>query len=74
MKKAFVYKDKVKVVLDIYNNIVIMDGKVIFYEGNGGTQNPVKTVFTADGFDGKFSPNDEARSAKLYSVPAGSFL
>jgi hypothetical protein len=45
-------------------------GMIILYEGNNATQNIVKS-YQDDSYDGKVSPNDEARSLKLYDVRAG---
>ncbi len=47
--------------------------KVIFYEGNGCSQDIVKS-YGKDNVDGKISPNDEARSVNLIQVPAGTTI
>lgn len=45
-------------------------GIITLYEGNNATQNIVKS-YQDDHYDGKVSPNDEARSLKLSNVRAG---
>ncbi|WP_143231041.1 hypothetical protein [Actinosynnema sp. ALI-1.44] len=48
------------------------DGEIIFYEGNGATQNIVHATSDEPGQDFAPHQNDEARSAKLIFVRPGA--
>lgn len=47
--------------------------RIIFYEGNGCSQEIVQTI-EGENFDGRAYRNDEARSVKLVQVPRGTVI
>ena len=49
-------------------------GQIVFYEGNGGSQDIVQTVDDTAGQDFRPTQNDEARSAKLLNVRVGCVI
>ncbi|MBF2047940.1 hypothetical protein HJG54_06570 [Leptolyngbya sp. NK1-12] len=49
-------------------------GQIVFYEGNGGSQNIVHTIDDSPGQDFHLRQNDEARSVKLLNVRQGCFI
>lgn len=49
-------------------------GQIVFYEGNGGSQDIVTTFSDNPGQDRRVNPNDEARSVKLLDVRAGTVI
>jgi hypothetical protein len=50
-------------------------GHIVLYEGNGGSQDIVRTyTYTDTGLATKVRPNDEARSLKLLNVRAGAVI
>jgi hypothetical protein len=49
-------------------------GQIVFYEGNGGSQDIVQTIDDAAGQDFQPRQNDEARSVKLLDVRPGCVL
>ena len=49
-------------------------GQIVFYEGNGGSQDIVQTVDDSAGQDFRPRVNDEARSVKLLDVRAGCVI
>ena len=48
-------------------------GQIVFYEGNGGSQDIVTTFSDNPGQDRRV-PNDEARSVKLLNVRVGTVI
>lgn len=49
-------------------------GQIVFYEGNGGSQDICQTIDDGAGQDLRAEPNDEARSVKLLNVRQGCIL
>lgn len=49
-------------------------GKLVFYEGNGGSQEIKQVLSDAPGQDLRASPNDEHRSVKLLNVREGCII
>lgn len=49
-------------------------GRIVLYEGNGGSQDIVHTYTDARGQSKRVRPNDEARSLKLFNVRAGAVI
>ena len=49
-------------------------GQIVFYEGNGGSQDIVHTTDDSPGQDFRPRQNDEARSVKLLNVRAGCVI
>jgi hypothetical protein len=49
-------------------------GRIIFYEGNGGSQNIVHSTNDDPGQDFQPNKNDEARSVQLLGVRAGALI
>jgi hypothetical protein len=49
-------------------------GQIVFYEGNGGSQDIVQSVDDSPGQDFKPRANDEARSVKLLDVRPGCVI
>lgn len=49
-------------------------GDIVFYEGDGGSQDIVQTVSDSPGQDFRPDSNDEIRSLKLLNVRAGAVI
>lgn len=49
-------------------------GQIVLYEGNGGSQDIIRTYEDRRGQDVRVKPNDEARSAKLLDVRVGAVI
>jgi hypothetical protein len=49
-------------------------GKIVLYEGNGGSQDIVRTYSDTAGQNKKVIPNDEARSMVLHGVRKGAII
>ena len=49
-------------------------GQIVFYEGNGGSQDIKQTLSDEAGQDTKATPNDEHRSVKLLDVRVGCVI
>jgi hypothetical protein len=49
-------------------------GQIVFYEGNGGSQQIEQTLNDSPGQDVRAAPNDEHRSVKLLNVRAGCVI